>query len=135
MDYRELILFAIAVFGCLFGIYQWVKKSGREDTAEAKSMVKESAKLETKLETQNTLVMNELKHIGSNVTEIRTDIKTLRSERNKDREDILVLAENHKSLSDKVNTAFSRIDELRDTTITRREFEDLKQNVVDLQEK
>lgn len=135
MDYRELVLFAIAIFGCVFGIYQWVKKGSREEVIDAKTVVKEAAQLETTVAAQNTLLMNELKHISENVTEIRTDVKILSSERNKDREDILVLGEHHKNLSDKLNTAFEKIDQIRDGSVTRQEFEDLKQDVNTLLER
>ena len=132
MDYRELILFAIAVFGCLFGIYQHIKKNSKDNVVEAKSVAKEAAQLETKLETQNTLLMNELKHIGGNVDEIRTDVKILSAERSKDREDILILGEHHKNLNDKLNTAFEKLDAIRRDSVSRIEFEDLKKDVEDL---
>lgn len=132
MDYRELILFAIAVFGCLFGIYQYIKKNSKDNVVEAKSVAKEAAQLETKLETQNTLLMNELKHIGGNVDEIRTDVKILSAERSKDREDILILGEHHKNLNDKLNTAFEKLDAIRRDSVSRIEFEDLKKDVEDL---
>ena len=133
MDYKELILFAIAVFGCLLGIYQWIKKNSKENVVEAKTVAKEAAQLETKLETQNTLLMNELKHIGGNVDEIRTDVKILNAERSKDREDILILGEHHKSLNDKMNTAFEKLDAIRRDSVSRIEFEELKKDVEELQ--
>lgn len=135
MDYKELILFAIAIFGCLFGVYQWVKKGSRDDVIQAKTVAKEAGQLEMKLETQNTLLMNELKHIGGNVDEIRTDVKILSAERSKDREDILILGEHHKSLSDKLNTAFEKLDAIREDAVTRHEFEDLKKDVENLHDR
>lgn len=118
MDYKELILFAIAVFGCLFGVYQFIHKNSKDNTKS----VTESA-------TTDALLMNELKHIGGNVDEIKTDVKILKAERSKDREDLLILGEHHKALSDKLNTAFDKLDAIRDDTVTRKEFEILKQDV------
>ena len=118
MDYKELILFTIAVFGCVFGVYQWVKKSTKEDAIETKEVAAQSA-----------LIMNELKHISSNVDVIKTDVKVLNAERSKDREDILILGERHEALSDKLNTAFIKIDEVRENSVSKIDFDSLKQDV------
>lgn len=121
MDYRELILFAVAVFGCIFGVYQYIKKNSKEDSKD----VKENAM-------QSALIMNELKHISANVDVIKTDVKVLNSERNKDREDILILGERHEGLSGKLSTAFEKIDQLRELAVTRKEFDELKKDVDEL---
>lgn len=121
MDYRELILFAVAVFGCLFGVYQFLHNKSKDTTKSA-----------TESATNDALLMNELKHIGGNVDEIKTDVKILKAERSKDREDLLILGEHHKSLSDKLNTAFEKLDAIRDDTVTRKEFDSLRQDVEDL---
>lgn len=121
MDYKELMLFAVAVFGCVFGIYQWVKKSTKEETVEVKDVSAQSA-----------LIMNELKHISLNVDVIKTDVKVLNAERSKDREDILILGERHEGLADKVNTAFNKIDEVRENSVSKKDFDELKRDVEDL---
>lgn len=121
MDYRELMLFAIAVFGAVFGIYQWVKKNSKDENKEAKETA-----------TQSALIMNELKHISTNVDVIKTDVKVLNAERSKDREDILLLGERHEGLSEKLKTAFTKIDEVRNNSVTKSEFDVLKQEVDEL---
>ena len=76
--------------------------------------------------------MNELKHIGDNVDVIKTEVKTLNIERGKDREDILILGERHDAMTEKLNTAFSRIDEVRANMVSKKDFEELRRDVAEI---
>ena len=125
MDYRELILFLIAVFGCVFGIYQWVHKNLKDSSKELKEDAVTNA-------ITDTVVMTKLDHISEKVDEIKSDVKTMKDEHRHDRKEFYGLMERHKNLESKVDTAFTKIDELRKNKISRVEFDALKEDVQEL---
>lgn len=98
IDWKEIILFVIAVFGCLFGLYQYLRKNTTDNTAN------------------DTMVMTELRHIGSDITEMKGDLRTFRTDFQGLNEKVIRLENREDKVESDLATAFDRIDEIREKT-------------------
>ena len=91
-----IISLSIAAVSLIFGLYQWFTKNNKEDTAE------------------QTTVIVKLEHIGSDVAEIKAEMKSIKSDIKEDNEEIITMRAEILNIKERMDTMWSRIDELRD---------------------
>lgn len=99
---RDTILFAVAVIGCLIGLYGWwtgQKKSTKEETHNADEVLRAMS--------ENNIKINlKLDQLCATTNETRTDIKSMNSRITELDKEITVLQRDMK-------TAFNQIDDLK----------------------
>lgn len=95
VDWKEVILFIIAIFGCLFGIYQFLRKNTTDNASN------------------DTMVMTELKHISSDMAEVKGELRAFRVDAQALTERVIRNENKVERVESDLDTAFTRIDELR----------------------
>lgn len=92
----QTISILIALGGFLFGLYQYLKKSTKDDS------------------TVSTQIIMKLENIQQSVSDIKTDVGVLKEDTRADRERIIRLEESIKKFEGTMNTMWSRIDTLKE---------------------